>query len=216
MISKQQYSNVGSDASIRRFGRLAPIFLLTVGLSMPAAAEKNGAEPARPQATSAVDVDYANSGRLRSFSATIAKDQDSALASRPSKSLRRTKSESRMVPSKKKIVKAKIVLPTSAYQQALQALRVRASEVAPTENARVEMSFVVGKQGQPMRPGIVGGSPTLTKALIAQLQDQRFPKEHAGQFYVSKLNIRATAVIAPAKPLKKRWRARKMARRNSK
>lgn len=216
MISKQQCSNVGPTSLLLRVGRLVPVVLLTLGLSsMPASAETNTASK-NSKATSAAKLDYLSAGRLRSYPATIGKQQGNSLSDRPSNSQQRAKSESSMVASKKKYVRATSVKPVNAYQQAFQSLRQVASKVAPTESARAEVSFVVGPQGQPMRPAIVGVSPTLTKELVSHLHQLRFPKEHAGQFYASKISIVAMAVASPVKaPKSKRSNRKKLARRNA-
>ncbi len=167
-------------------------------------------------------LDLSSKSRLRGNTATLGERCKSPLSSRPSTDfVRRTKGELRVVAKKKRERRkrsstATFVKPSNPYQRAFDSLRRHAAKAAPSESGRAEVSFIVGRKGQPIRPAVIGLSASLASALTSHLGSLRFPKEHAGQYFVSKLLVVASRSAPEAKVSKKSKQHRRARRPRAK
>lgn len=187
---------------------LLPPALLLCALLGEATAFAKDVKPASPSTpTQELELDFKGSFDLRHGGAALGKENKRGWAKNPTKGRQTAKREASVAKAKReKIVAAKPVKarPRNAYQQAFDSLRLRAAEISPAESGRAEVSFIVGKSGQPQRAAVHGISPLLDKALLEHLAGLRFPVEHSGQFYTSKITI--TASVTEAKANKTRHR----------
>lgn len=146
------------------------------------------------------DSQQANTLHLRDTKLTVANVHAFGTAAGPATaSPRKAKTEMSLVAAPREIKKPVAKRPLTAYEQAAEDLTRQAALVDPTFTGRAELSFVVGKKGQPMRAAVFGLSPALDQALTQHLATLRFPTEHAGQYYTTKLTVRATVKTKPAR-----------------
>ena len=78
------------------------------------------------------------------------------------------------------------------YQQTLSSLKDLASSKFPQLGGRGELTFTVGKKGQPEKIALYGFPDKLRVLLLDELGRRRFPLTDAGMFYSTKLLISPT------------------------
>jgi hypothetical protein len=177
---------------------------LLVGRS--AGAKNNGS--ANKSKAPTPELTFESSTRLRGSSASLGRDRNRGFSA-PVRAAHEAKSEARVAKARRveTVPTKKPAKPRNAYQQAFESLRLYAAKVAPTAGGRAEVSFIVGKKGEPRQASVFGLSPELDKALREHLTTLRFPPAHSGQFYTSKLSIVAVAkpnVVKPKSSVKNR------------
>ena len=99
-----------------------------------------------------------------------------------------------------------VVLPLNPYQAAFEDLKGKVSTIDPTVSGRAEVSFLIGKRGEPKQAAVFGIRSDIDAALTAHLSTLRFPRAHAGQYYTAKLTVRGVAKPVAKKKARKRKR----------
>lgn len=137
---------------------------------------------------------------VRKTGGTLARDR-SGLLTGPKQSRALSKgTEDRIVPSRIPGPRRSALKkpPKNAYTLAFDRLREHAAQVAPSAAGRLRISFLIDKKGKPQQISVRGLGSKIDAGLAELLRQQVFPKKDAGQFYASRLTIKAQ------KPVKNR------------
>lgn len=144
------------------------------------------------------EISLGETTNIRSSRANLAGVKDRSLsAPRQSRATRGVREEAIIATRTTAAPNTRSAQPLNPYQEAFQALKNRASELNPTLSGRVNISFVIDRNGKASRISLLGFDATIDQALTTVLAGWQFPKKDSGQFYSSKLTVFATQKLAP-------------------
>ncbi len=179
------------------------------------ATQQSAVTPSAATPSGPTEIQLSTSVALRATKLTLGKSQSTGIASRPATVKQQAKGEMNIVEnSRQTLAAAPATKQLNAYEQAFEDLRAVAANIEPTLTARGEVSFVVGKNGEPTRAVVFGFSSALDAAMTQHLTSLRFPSKDAGQYYTAKLTVYARPVTKPAtRPSKTKSNARVAAKK---
>lgn len=184
---------------ILRVVAVSSLLVAFTGWKAPAIADRPG--------SARVQVNFEGSLKLRASGLTVG-TRSPPVANSVGAGLQPKKAKEEMSLARSPIVAKRAPRaqrPLNEYEQAVADLKRQAALVDPSFVGRGEISFVVGKNGEALRAVVFGLSPGLNLALTKHLATAHFPKEHAGQYYATKLTLRPPLVAKPpetAKPVR--------------